>query len=115
MRLSLLLGSLLIPFAAFAGPKNYDVKIEGMTCGSCVKSVTTALSKIPNVDEKSVKVVLKEKTATLMIDEANTEASEQIKKAIEEAGFTVTAVNLVDGLVDGKIPESNTKTKKSKN
>jgi copper chaperone len=93
---SLTVAALLISSAALAANKNYDVKIEGMTCGSCVKSVTVALEKISSVDPKSVKVVLKEKTATLAVDESNAQAIEQIKKAIEGAGFTVTSVAVVE-------------------
>jgi copper chaperone CopZ len=93
---ALMIGSMMGINAAVAGQaQNYDVKIEGMTCDSCVKSVTSALSKLPNIDPKSVKVVLKAKTATLTMNDAKPETIEAIKKAIATAGYKVTAVNTI--------------------
>jgi copper chaperone CopZ len=40
-----------------------------------------------------VKVVLKAKTATLTVNDGKPETTEQIKKAIEDAGYKVTAVH----------------------
>lgn len=93
MRKAILASLILAPMLAFATPKNYDVAIEGMTCDSCVKSVTSALSKVPNVDAASVKVNLKGKKATVTMKEDNKETVAAVKKAIEDVGFKVTAVN----------------------
>lgn len=90
---ALVFSILVSPLAAWAGSQTYDVKIDGMTCDSCAKQITSALSKLPNVDAKSVKVVVSEKKAVLTVSEDKKEMSEQIKKAIEGAGFKVTAVN----------------------
>jgi copper chaperone CopZ len=84
------LSASLMTIVASADPTQYNVKIEGMTCESCVNSVTKALAKLPGVTKDSVKVVLKEKKATLTVSEDKKELSEQIKKAIEGAGYTVT-------------------------
>lgn len=93
MRKALIASLILAPMLAFAGPKSYDVAIDGMTCDSCVKSVTSALSKVPNVDAASVKVNLKGKKATLTMKDDNKETVAAVKKAIEDIGYTVTAVN----------------------
>ncbi len=61
------------------------VKIEGMSCMHCVKTVEKALKDIPAV--KSVKVDLEEKTAQI-ISKKEIEKS-IIEKVIEEAGFKV--------------------------
>lgn len=86
--LNLVLGLSLFSLSAFAA-SNVEVKIDGMTCASCVKSVTDKLSKVPNVDKASIKVVLAKKSATLSVSSADAATIEQIKKAITDAGYTV--------------------------
>jgi len=58
------------------------LKIEGMTCGHCVKAVTAALSEVPGVD-KVVDVSLEQKEATV----SGTPQPEALVGAIEEAGY----------------------------
>ena len=61
------------------------LKVEGMSCGHCVKAVTSALEELPGVT--SAQVSLEGKTATV---EHNEEVSlDQMKSAIEEAGYEV--------------------------
>jgi copper chaperone len=62
------------------------LKIEGMTCGGCVKSVTRVLEALPGV--KKVDVSLEPAQAALTYDAAKVGAS-QFKAAIEDAGFEV--------------------------
>ena len=92
MRIAAFLTTLAFPFLALAGAAQYNVTVDGMTCDSCAKSVTSALSKIPGVDAKSVKVVLKKKTATFTVAEDKKEFTAEIKQAIEKAGYTVTDI-----------------------
>jgi copper ion binding protein len=61
------------------------LKVEGMSCGHCVKAVTSALEELPGVT--SAQVSLEGKTATV---EHNEKVSlDQMKSAIEEAGYEV--------------------------
>lgn len=62
------------------------LKIEGMTCGHCVKAVTDALAKVPGV-EKVVEVDLARKEAVV----AGQPRPEQLVRAIEEAGYAARA------------------------
>jgi len=78
----------VFPSLAFA-TSNIEVKIDGMTCGGCVKAVTQKLEKVPNVDKSTIKVVLKEKTARLTVSSADEQTLEAIKNAVAEAGFKV--------------------------
>ncbi len=57
------------------------IKIGGMTCDGCVRSVSNVLSKVPGVRVREVKVG----SATVDVDGDATPA----KAAIEKAGFTV--------------------------
>ncbi|ALH83072.1 MAG: heavy metal transporter [Sphingomonadales bacterium RIFCSPHIGHO2_01_FULL_65_20] len=61
-----------------------DFKVEGMTCGGCVRGVTNALHRVDadaivNVDLPSKRVSVN-----------STADVQQLKQAIEKAGFSVT-------------------------
>lgn len=92
MRYGLILALVTAPLIALAGGKNIQVKIDGMTCAPCAESVKNALLQLPDIEKDSVQVVLKEKQATLITKNDNPETIEAIKKAVKEAGYTVTAV-----------------------
>ena len=95
MRLGVLLASLVLPLTVFAaGGKSYDVKIDGMTCGSCATKVKDSLAKLEGVDPASVKVVLEKKNAHLSFKNDDPKAVEAVKKAVTDAGFKVTAVDV---------------------
>ncbi|MCW5935080.1 MAG: heavy-metal-associated domain-containing protein [Fimbriimonadia bacterium] len=59
------------------------LKIGGMECGGCVKSVQNALSNVPGV--LKVEVSLDKATATLQA--AETVRMEPLIEAVTEAGF----------------------------
>lgn len=63
----------------------YDFQVKGMTCGHCVKAVTSALRE---VDEKAdVRVDLAQ--GRVQVDSAA--PSEKLSAAITEAGYEVLA------------------------
>jgi copper chaperone len=62
------------------------IKVNGMTCQGCVNSVKNVLEKIPGVQNADVS--LEQKQATVQYDDAKASA-ENLKKAIEGAGFEV--------------------------
>lgn len=62
------------------------LNIKGMTCGGCVKSVTTVLQQIDGVS--SVDVSLEQNRANITFDPARANPA-QFKSAIEDAGFDV--------------------------
>lgn len=61
-----------------------QLKIEGMHCDGCVRSVTRMLSSIPGVDR--VEVSLTGNSADLSYDPAKTGVAE-FRRAVERAGF----------------------------
>lgn len=63
-----------------------SLNIKGMTCGGCVKSVTSVLKNIAGV--ASVEVSLEQNLATVSYDPAQAKPA-QFKSAIEDAGFDV--------------------------
>ena len=60
------------------------LKVGGMTCGGCVRSVAGVLRSIPGVD--SAEVSLERGEARVTYDPAMTRIA-RIKEAIEDAGY----------------------------
>ena len=61
-----------------------DLKVEGMDCEGCVKSVTRMLAGVPGVEK--VNVSLAEGKASVTYDPAKSNVA-QFKKAVERAGY----------------------------
>ena len=64
------------------------LKVSGMTCGGCTSKVTRALEAISGVSD--VKVSLADGEASVQFDEGLT-SSEQLRSAVQRAGYTVNA------------------------
>lgn len=64
--------------------QNVTLKVEGMSCGHCVKSVEGALKEIGAAG----KVNLEAKTVQVEFDE-NKVSVDAIKEAIEEQGYDI--------------------------
>lgn len=62
------------------------LKVEGMSCGGCVASVTRVLSALPGVSDAAVS--LQGGTAKVTFDEARTDP-QALRAAIEGAGYEV--------------------------
>lgn len=63
------------------------LQVNGMSCGGCVKSVTSVLEALPGV--MSVQVSLTPGAATVGFDPARV-GREQMVAAIDDAGFEAT-------------------------
>ena len=69
-----------------------EIQISGMTCGHCVASVTEELQEIDGVD--NVEVILDASgISTATVSSSIAISEESIRNAIDEAGYTVEAVN----------------------
>jgi copper chaperone len=60
------------------------LRVEGMTCQGCVRSVTNALQHVPGVSKAQVS--LERNEAAVLFDEAKTNVA-ALKAAVEAAGF----------------------------
>ncbi|MCK6407828.1 cation transporter [Thauera sp.] len=60
------------------------IKVEGMSCGGCVKNVTGVLQALAGVD--AVQVSLETASATVRHDPAKVSV-EALRAAVEDAGF----------------------------
>ena len=65
---------------------NQEIKIEGMSCNHCVMAIKKELSKVP-LDSFDVQIG----SAKVNYDESKVN-SDDIKKAIEEAGYKVVSM-----------------------
>ena len=62
------------------------LKVEGMSCGGCVASVTRVLTALPGVSDATVS--LQGGTAQVSFDEVRTNSA-ALRAAIESAGYEV--------------------------
>jgi copper chaperone len=60
------------------------IRVEGMSCGGCVNSITRALKALPGVDE--VQVSLERAEARVHFDAARV-TEQALRNAIGDAGF----------------------------
>ena len=63
------------------------LKVDGMTCGGCVASVTRVLKASPGVSDAVVELAAKR--ATVTYDPAKTSVP-ALKSAIEDAGYAAS-------------------------
>jgi copper chaperone len=64
--------------------KDITLAIDGMSCGHCLNAVNKAISSVPGVEIKTVRLG----HAELRVPEGDA-ISDQVKAAIEEAGYKV--------------------------
>ncbi len=64
--------------------ENAELKVDGMTCGGCVRSVTKAIAKVPGVAD--VNVSLEDRTAHVTFDPARVNRA-AIRQAVIDAGY----------------------------
>ncbi len=69
------------------------LKIEGMHCSHCQARVEKALNAIPGV---TARVDLKKAQATVKLSQEVSDR--QLQEAVDEAGYTVTAIEAARGL-----------------
>ncbi len=64
--------------------ENTVLKVEGMTCQGCVRSVTRVLQALPGVEK--VEVSLEKGEAALAFDPSKATIAD-LKRAVNEAGY----------------------------
>lgn len=66
--------------------QNETLKVQGMSCGKCVKAIESSVSEVPGVN--TVKVNLEAGTVDVSFD--NEKASlEDIKNTIDDQGYEI--------------------------
>jgi len=67
--------------------KTVHLRIDGMSCGHCVKTVREALEKIEGIDIRSVEIG----SAVVDVDETAVKL-DRLAEAIDETGFIVRSI-----------------------
>ncbi len=60
-------------------------EVSGMTCGHCVSSVTEEVSELPGVSDVQVDLA----SGRLTVTAAQPVGADQVRTAVEEAGYTL--------------------------
>jgi Au+-exporting ATPase len=84
------------PFRNNQSSSTTSLAVEGMSCASCVGRVEQALSKVPGVENVSVNLATEKAT----IRGTNLDRN-ALAKAVEAAGYAVTAEQSVSMAIDG--------------
>lgn len=66
--------------------QNVTLKVQGMSCGHCVKAVESSVGELKGIE--NVKVNLDDAEAVVSFDEAQV-SLEDIKETIEDQGYDV--------------------------
>ncbi|MER7558919.1 heavy metal translocating P-type ATPase [Nocardioides sp. NPDC126508] len=86
-------------------PTEQQLEIEGMTCASCVRRVTKAISRVEGVEDANVNLATE--TALVHFDPSRTDLAE-ISAAIEKAGYqAVLRSSTVDNPQEPQVGEDD--------
>lgn len=90
MREILLLFLILFSAPSFSGEvKSIKITLDGMTCPMCAGKVETELSKIKSISDTKIDI----SKGIVTLETKITVTDEEIKRAIEQAGFQVKKVD----------------------
>ncbi|WP_066583617.1 heavy-metal-associated domain-containing protein [Cellulomonas timonensis] len=62
--------------------------VDGMTCGNCVKHVTTELTALPGVKDVAVELVTGGTSQVTVVSDAPL-SDDAIREAVDEAGYVL--------------------------
>jgi copper chaperone CopZ len=84
--------ALLIAASSFAQIKSATLSASGLTCSMCSKAIFKALQKVPSV--KSVEADIEGSKYQIAFKEGATIVLDDLKKAVEGAGFSVAGLQV---------------------
>ena len=88
----------LIYFISDAQFSKATLQASGLTCAMCSKAVKVALEKVSFVSE--VKVNIKKQEYTIAFKENSKADFDELKKAVEDAGFSVASLKVTGSFTD---------------
>lgn len=86
-----LLSVLLLTFSLASFSASLTVDVTGMSCGMCVKNITSELEKTGKVEK--INVSLDEKKAYFTEKKGEKITDEEVKSAIKKAGYSATTIS----------------------
>ena len=63
-----------------------------INCGNCIKSETPFLNALETVDRWQVNTEVSDKILSVETDESETEVTQQVMQAVQEAGFRIESI-----------------------
>lgn len=63
-----------------------------INCANCIKSVTPFLNALETVDRWQVNTEVSDKILSVETDESETEVTQQVMQAVQEAGFRIESI-----------------------
>lgn len=97
-RLMFLLIATGLYLAGYSQFSKASLQASGLTCAMCSKAVKVALEKVPFVQE--VKVNIKNQEYTLTFKQGSNSNFDELKKAVEDAGFSVASLKVTGNFSD---------------
>lgn len=94
----MLLIAAVIYSGGFSQFSKASLQASGLTCSMCSKAVKVALEKVPFVQE--VKVNIKNQEYTITFKENSDPDFDALKKAVEDAGFSVASLKVTGNFTD---------------
>lgn len=73
------------------------LKLETLTCPSCLQKIEGSLKQMPGVEDDSVKVLFNASKVKVNFDESQVTV-DKIEKAIEDLGYAVMNSKVKEGL-----------------
>ena len=99
MIMSIMIG--MISLATMAQFSRASLQASGLTCSMCSKAVKVALEKVSFVQE--VKVNIKNQEYAIAFKEGSVIEFDDLKKAVEDAGFSVASLKVTGNFNEVKI------------
>src|SRR6187401_1292104 len=97
-KILMLLVAVIIYTGGYPQFSKATLQASGLTCSMCSKAVKVALEKVPFVQE--VKVNIKSQEYTIIFKESNNADFDALKKAVEDAGFSVASLKVTGNFSD---------------
>jgi len=95
----------LLYFSSDAQFSRATLQASGLTCAMCSKAVKVALQKVPFVSE--VKVNIKKQEYSVAFKENSKADFDELKKAVEDAGFSVASLKVTGTFADVNVEMEN--------
>lgn len=92
MKQFLFIAAMLLSLPSFAQIKSANLTASGLTCSMCSKAIYKSLVKVPAI--KDIKVDINNSSYLITFKEGAPVSLEAIKKAVEDAGFSVAALKV---------------------
>jgi copper chaperone CopZ len=78
-----------------ADAKIASMRVNGLSCPLCAHNINLKLMEVPGV--RGVHVNLGAGMVTVALSDAQPPTQQQIRKAVDESGFTLVSIDMADG------------------